>query len=290
MKILKIGDVWKARYGEKVYKLSLTTGCTCPNRDGSKSVGGCIFCSESGSGDFAQTARDIDTQIEQAKKLVEKKGGTKFIAYFQSFTNTYGPVDKLEPLFMQAASHPEVAEISIATRCDCLGDDVLAMLDRLNRIKPVTVELGLQSRKTETLNRINCCYTLQQFDDAVKKLQGIGVHTVAHIILGFPWESEDDMVASAFHVGQLGVNGIKLQLLHVLKGTQMGEDFMLNPFKTLTLEEYCHVLGRCLQALPPDMEIHRLTGDGAKRDLIAPLWSANKRVVMNTINRYIENL
>lgn len=291
MEYLKIGDVWKEKYSEKVYKISLSAGCTCPNRDGTKGVGGCIFCSEKGSGDFAQSGfLPIAQQIEQAKRLVAKKGGKKFIAYFQSYTNTYGDVKRLEKIFTEAASMPEIVEIAIATRCDCLGEDVIQMLDRLNKIKPVTVELGLQSANPETLKKINCCYTAEDFEKRVKLLKEHNIHVVAHIILGFPWESREDMVQSARFVAESGADGIKLQLLHYLKGTKMGEDYLKYNYPTMTLEEYAALLGDCLNALPAGMEIHRLTGDGAKKDLLAPLWTGDKRKTMNYISNYIKSL
>ena len=291
MEIRRIGDIWKEKYGEKVYKISLTAGCTCPNRDGTKGYGGCTFCSEKGSGDFAaDSVLPIDSQIESAKKLVQNKGAKKYIAYFQSFTNTYGDVNRLKEMFSARARRPDIVEISIATRCDCLSDGVMKMLSDINRIKPLTVELGMQSASDETLSKCNCRYTIRDFDAAVARLKSRGIRTVAHIILGFPWETDGDMVASAKHAGDLGVDGVKLQLLHVLKGTKLGNDFIKQPFDTLTLEHYAEILGRCLNALPRNMEIHRLTGDGAKKDLLAPMWSADKKTVMNYINTDIKNL
>ena len=291
MEIRRIGDIWKEKYGEKVYKISLTAGCTCPNRDGTKGYGGCTFCSEKGSGDFAaDSVLPIDSQIESAKKLVQNKGAKKYIAYFQSFTNTYGDVNRLKEMFSARARRPDIVEISIATRCDCLSDGVMEMLSDINRIKPLTVELGMQSASDETLSKCNCRYTIRDFDRAVARLKSRGIRTVAHIIVGFPWESEDDMVASAKHAGDLGVDGVKLQLLHVLKGTKLGADFEKEPFETLTLRRYTEILGKCLNALPKETEIHRLTGDGPKKDLLAPMWSADKRKTMNYINNYIKNL
>ncbi len=289
MKIRRIGDEWKEKYGEKIYKLSLATGCTCPNRDGSKGVGGCIFCSEKGSGDFARYSRDdLTRRIRQAKELVKAKGATKYVAYFQSFTNTYGKAERLEPLFTRAAMEDDIVEVSIATRCDCLGDDILDMLERIAKIKPLTVELGLQSMHRETLERINCKYTLEEFDDAIRHLKERNITTVAHLILGFSWESREQMIESARHVGEVGADGVKLQLLHVLKGTKLGEEYQKQPFRILTLEEYTSIVVDCLKAMPADMVIHRLTGDGSRKDLLAPMWSTDKKRVLNTINRRIE--
>jgi len=207
------------------------------------------------------------------------------VAYFQSFTNTYGRPERLEPLFTRAAMEDDIVEVSIATRCDCLDEDILAMLERIARIKPLTVELGLQSMHAQTLERINCKYTLREFDAAVKRLKERNITVVAHLIIGFPWESREQMVESARHVGEVGVDGVKLQLLHVLKGTKLGEEYQRQPFRTLTLEEYTSIIIDCLKVLPEDMVIHRLTGDGPKSLLLAPLWTKDKRSVINYINR-----
>ena len=291
MKYVKIGDIWKQQYGQKIYKLSLSTGCTCPNRDGTKGSGGCIYCSNQGSGDFAQShTQGILQQIENAKKLVNKKGAQKYIAYFQSFSNTYASVNYLEPIFTQAIKHPDVVELYIATRCDCINSDILGMLSRLQQIKPVTVELGLQTIHPQSLIQLNCCYTLKEFETALNALHARGVRTVIHAIMGLPWESERQMLETIKYIGKSGANGIKIHMLHVLRGTPLGNMYTKQPFPLLTEDEYIHLLGKALQLLPPNMEIHRLTGDGAKKDLIAPLWTANKRQVLNHINNYLKKL
>ncbi len=286
MRYTMIGDVWKEKYGEKIYKLSLSAGTTCPNRDGSRGWGGCIFCSERGSGDFAyDSSRDLKERIRKAKARVAGKGAKKFVAYFQSFTNTYGDLERLEELFAAAAREEDVMELSIATRCDCLGEDALRMLERVRRIKPVTVEIGLQSARKETLERINCLYTLEEYDSAVRTLKERGFPVVVHLILGFPWETKEDMVASARYVAQSGADGVKLQLLHVLRGTRMGADYIREPFRTLSMEEYTDILTDCVRVLPEDMVIHRLTGDGDKKLLLAPMWSRDKKKVLNAVTK-----
>lgn len=273
------------RFGGKVYKLSLDGGMTCPNRDGTLGTRGCRFCGVQGAGEFAAPAcGDISAQLAQAKERVAAKHrGGKYIAYFQSFTNTYAPVETLEPLFSQAMAPEDVAALSIATRPDCLGPAVLDLLAQLNRRKPVWVELGLQTIHPRSAAYIRRGYDLPVYDRAVKDLHAAGVEVITHVILGLPGETPEDMVATARYVGRSGADGIKLHLLHVLEGTDLAEDYRAGKVPLLTLEEYIRILEDCLAVLPPEMVIHRLTGDGAKGDLLAPLWSANKKHVLNAI-------
>ena len=286
---MRANEYYRARFGCKVYKLALDGGMTCPNRDGTKGNRGCIFCSGAGSGDFAeQPCGSVTAQIEAAKRRVAAKmENGKYIAYFQSFTNTYAPVSRLEPLFSEAITHPDVAALSVATRPDCLPDDVLALLARLDRIKPVFVELGLQTIHPETAAWIRRGYPLPDYDRAVSRLRALGLHTVVHVILGLPGETEQMMVQTAAYVARSGADGIKLQLLHVLEGTDLAALWRAGRVPTLSLEDYARLLGRCLAVLPPEMVIHRLTGDGAKKALLAPLWSADKKRVLNYVNRYL---
>lgn len=280
------------RFGEKVYKLSLDGGMTCPNRDGKISTGGCIFCSQGGSGDFAQKKCDnINLQIEKAKEQVRKKyKGDKFIAYFQNYTNTYAPIDYLEDLFMKAISNDSIVALSIGTRPDCLDDDVLKLLDKLNKIKPVFVELGLQTIHENTAQLINRGYSLSVFDKAVQDLKGININVVVHLILGLPNESEEMILDSVRYVSKCGADGIKLQLLHVLKNTRLEELYLNKEFDVLSKEEYITLLVKCIKEIPNDIVIHRLTGDAPKSILVAPLWSANKKDVLNSINGELSKL
>ena len=278
----------RERFGCKVYKLSLSAGCTCPNRDGSIGTRGCIFCS--GSGEFAASgAASIPEQLEQAKYILGKKApGAKFIAYFQDYTNTYGSVSRLEPLFRAAMEPDDVVMLSVATRPDCLPDSMLAMLSRLRREKPVMVELGLQTIHEETARYIRRGYPLSVFDEIVRKLHDLDIEVVAHMILGLPGETAQMMEKTARHLGVLGVDGVKLHLLHVLRGTDLAAEYEAGHIRTLELDEYISLLEQCLATLPPDVVIHRLTGDGAKRDLIAPLWSADKKRVLQAIKTRFE--
>ncbi len=285
-------DYYRARFGRKLYKLALQGGMTCPNRDGTKGSRGCIFCSASGSGDFAEPmAETVFDQIERAKTRVARKAGDGgYIAYFQSFTNTYAPVDYLERLFSQAIAHPDVAALAVATRPDCLPEPVLELLGRLDRQKPVIVELGLQTIHPDTAEFIRRGCPLADYDRAVAALNARGIHTVVHMILGLPGESEDMMVQTARYIGQSGAGGIKLQLLHVLRGTDLADLWRQGRVPVMNLEQYAHAIGRCLQALPPETVVHRLTGDGPKKDLLAPLWTGNKKAVMNYVNQYLRGL
>ena len=278
----------KRRFGCKVYKLSLSAGCTCPNRDGTLGARGCIFCS--GSGEFAASgSASIPEQLEQAKYILGKKTqGAKFIAYFQDFTNTYGAVSRLEPLFLAAMEPDDVVALSIATRPDCLPEDILRMLARLRAKKPVFVELGLQTIHDNTAQYIRRGYPLSVFDDAVQKLHALEIEVIAHQILGLPGETAEMIVETTRHLGQLPVDGVKLHLLHILRGTDLAAEYEAGRVKPLELDAYIDILEQCLAVLPPKIVIHRLTGDGAKRDLIAPLWSADKKRVLNAIQTRFE--
>lgn len=273
-------------FGCKVYKLALSAGCTCPNRDGTIGTRGCIFCS--GSGEFAASAAlPVAEQITRAKRLVAAKAGpeARYIAYFQDYSNTYAPADTLRPLFMAAIEQPEICALSIATRPDCLLPEILALLSELREKKPVWVELGLQTIHPATAHYIRRGYPLSVFDRAVRQLKVLDIHVIAHMILGLPGETPDMMVQTARYIGQSGVDGIKLHLLHVLTGTDLADDYAAGKFEAMTLDAYLSVLEDCLRVLPRGMVIHRMTGDGAKRSLIAPLWSADKKRVLNAINR-----
>lgn len=281
-----LNEYLKNTFGEKVYKISLNGGMTCPNRDGTLGSKGCIFCSRGGSGEFAANAvLDIKSQIEQAKQRIKTKTDCRrFIAYFQPFTNTYASVDYLEEIFTQAIEGDEIVALSIATRPDCLGKDVLALLDRLNQIKPVWVELGLQTIHKQTADYIRRGYELDVYDTAVRNLHKIGINVITHIILGLPNESKEMMLDTVKYVGER-TDGVKLQLLHILKETDLLDDYNADRFKALSLEEYIDILCDCIEVLPKNVVIHRITGDGDKKLLVAPMWSANKKNVLNTINK-----
>ena len=273
-------------FGCKVYKLALSAGCTCPNRDGTLGSRGCIFCS--GSGEFAASAAfPVSEQIAQAKQLVAAKAGpdARYIAYFQDYSNTYAPADTLKPLFLTAIDQSDICALSIATRPDCLPPDILALLSELRKKKPIWVELGLQTIHASTAQYIRRGYLLSVFDNAVRQLKALDIHVVAHMILGLPGETPEMMVQTARYIGQSGADGVKLHLLHVLAGTDLAADYAAGNFETMTLDAYLSVLEDCLRVLPRELVIHRMTGDGAKRSLIAPLWSADKKRVLNAINR-----
>ena len=278
-------------FGEKVYKLALDGGMTCPNRDGTLDTRGCIFCSAGGSGDFAEgRCASVAEQIERAKARVRKKtDAAKFIAYFQSYTNTYAPVEYLESLFSEAIEEDCVAALSIGTRPDCLGDEVIALLSRLNQIKPVWVELGLQTIHEETVRYIRRGYPLPVYEDALRRLKAAGITVIVHVILGLPGESREMMLATIDYLsGEHRPDGIKLQLLHVLEGTDLATEYRAGKFQTMEMEEYWDILFACLEHLPPDMVIHRLTGDGPKRSLLAPMWTGDKKRVLNSMNRELQ--
>lgn len=289
MEYLSFNKYLKDKFGQKVYKISLDGGFTCPNRDGKTGTRGCIFCSKGGSGDFAESREmSITEQIESGKKKVEKKiKSGKYIAYFQAFTNTYAPVEMLRQKYEEAINHPDIVALSIATRPDCLGDDVLRLLDEMNKIKPVFVELGLQTIHQKSAKYIRRGYDLSVYNKAVRDLKKIGVNVVVHVIVGLPNESENDMLETVKYVCESGANGIKLQLLHVIDGTDLAKDYEKGLFKTLEFDEYVNLIVKCVKIIPKDIVIHRLTGDGAKKDLIAPLWSADKKRVLNAINKVL---
>lgn len=303
------------RFGHKVYKISLSTGCTCPNRDGKISYGGCIFCSEGGSGDFAAPAAlSVKNQIENGKKLIKTKlkniapENISYIAYFQSFTNTYAPVEKLKTIFYEAAGFNEISVISIATRPDCLSDDCIKMLEKLNKIKPVWIELGLQTIHAATAEYINRGYALDIFENSLKRLKEAGIEVIVHVILGLPGETEEMMLETIKYLSGLNIDGIKLQLLHVLNNTRLGNIFfeqynllsdlysgnelLLKTAEKLKLniispEMYVDIVKKCIEILPEHIVIHRLTGDAPKKDLIYPLWSTDKKRILNSINKIL---
>jgi len=280
---------YRSRFGCKVYKLAIDAGFTCPNRDGSISTGGCSFCSASGGGDFAESGASVREQLEKAKKrVVFKNKNGKYIAYFQSFTNTYGPISKLEYLYRQAMAPEYIVGLAIGTRPDCLGSDVVTLLERLNRIKPITIELGLQTIHDTTAEAFHRGYRTEVYYDAVKRLKTAGLEVVTHIILGLPEETMEMMVQTTQEVIHAGTDGVKFHLLHVLKGTGLETDYLAGKFRCLTLEEYAAILKACLKVVPSHVTVHRITGDGAKKDLVAPLWSADKKQVLAYLNRYLE--
>ena len=275
----------KNRFGEKIYKVSLDGGFTCPNRDGTIGTGGCIFCSEGGSGDFASDARlSVSDQITQGISLVAAKNpSSRYIAYFQAFTNTYAPVSRLRKLFTEAIEDSQIAALAIGTRPDCLPDNVLALLKELNERKPVFVELGLQTIHPVTAGLIRRGYPLSCFEEAVRNLSSIGVWTVVHLILGLPGETEDMMLESVRYLNSLPIHGVKFSMLHILKGTDLADIYREKPFPVFTMESYVNLILQCIGNLRSDIVIHRLTGDGPKDLLIAPLWSLRKRTVLNNI-------
>lgn len=288
----------KQTYGRKIYKISLNGGMTCPNRDGTKGLGGCIFCSKGGSGDFASSSMlSITDQIEEGKKLIKVKLPSspkqsldcktpkgQYIAYFQAYTNTYGKIEHLREIFLEAIKHQEIVALSIATRPDCLDNDVLTLLAELNTIKPVWIELGLQTCHEKTANFIRRGYSLSVFEDAVKNLNKISVNIVVHLILGLPGETKKDVMESVAYVAKQQVNGVKLQLLHVLEDTDLAD----YSFPILTKEEYIDQVISCLEIIPEEIVIHRVTGDGPKDLLIAPKWSANKKSVLNDLHKELK--
>jgi len=282
----------KETFGEKTYKVALDGGMSCPNRDGTVSTGGCIFCSNGGSGDFAikhNKDNNITKQIETAIAFLRAKHkfvGNKFIAYFQSFSNTYAPVSYLEDIFSQAIKHPEVCALSIGTRPDCFNEDIYNLLEKLNKTKPVWVELGLQTIHEKTAKLINRGYKLSVFENTVHELRKRNITVIVHVIIGLPGEKAADLYETIDYLNKMDIQGIKLQLLHVLKNTALAD--MMGNFKILTLDEYIDILCECITRLSPDIVIHRLTGDGPKDLLIAPEWSKNKRLVLNTLSHELK--
>ena len=287
---MRLNEYLRNTFGCKVYKISLNGGFTCPNRDGTIDTRGCIFCSAGGSGDFAESpTQSVTEQIEAGKaRVASKMKDGKYIAYFQAFTNTYGPVEKLRALYTEAIRHPDIVALSVATRPDCLPQEVLELLEELNHIKPVWVELGLQTIHPATADYIRRGYDLEVYDRAVRDLRARHLEVITHVILGLPGETAADMVETVRHVVASGATGIKLQLLHVLRGTDLAKDYEVGKFEVLTEDAYMEILRQCLAVIPPQMVIHRLTGDGPKRILIAPLWSGDKKHVLNRVNRLLE--
>ena len=282
-----INQYCRDTFGCKVYRIAINAGLTCPNRDGTLGSRGCIFCSAGGSGDFAQDpSLSVTEQIEAGKKRVASKTNDgKYIAYFQAFTNTYAPVEKLRVLFSEAVSHPDIVALSVATRPDCLPEDVLSLLSELNEIKPVWVELGLQTVHERTAEYIRRGYPLSVYDEAVRNLRERNLEVITHVILGLPGETTEDMEETVRYVCSSGSTGIKLQLLHVLKGTDLAAEYEAGRVSVMSEDEYIDLIVRFLKIIPKDTVIHRLTGDGAKKDLIAPLWSGNKKHVLNRLNQ-----
>ena len=296
MIIRTLSDYCKEKFGTKVYRLSLSTGCSCPNRDGKAGIGGCSFCSEGGSGEFATKVKPVEVQIEEAKDRVKskfpkdiKEEDKKYIAYFQSFTNTYGDVDRLGGIFKTAVLRDEIAAISIGTRPDCLEEDMLDLLDELNKIKPVWIELGLQTIHEDSAKAFNRGYSLPVFNKAYMELKKRNIEVIVHVILGLPGETDKDMYDTVRYLANLSpkLDGIKLHLLHILKNTRLEREYREKPFKILSLDEYTEILINCLRILPESVVIHRMTGDGDKRLLVEPLWSGDKKRVLNTINKAI---
>ena len=281
----RLNDVLRAQYGEKVYKLSLSSGCTCPNRDGTLGYGGCTFCSEGGSGDFAAAPGEIGAQIEEAKARIRRKtDARKFIAYFQSYTNTYGDLSRLEALYAETLAREEIVALSLGTRPDCLGADVLGMLERLNRSKPVWVELGLQTMHDRTAEAVHRGYPLAVFESGYRALKALGITVVVHVIFSLPDETRADMLDTVRYLAALSPppDGVKLQMLHVLRGTALGAQYENAPFPLLSLEEYAELIAESVRILPEDTVLHRMTGDAPGRLLIAPEWTRNKKRVVNT--------
>ncbi|MBQ3192899.1 MAG: TIGR01212 family radical SAM protein [Oscillospiraceae bacterium] len=286
MKLLS--DYYKERFGCKIYKLSLDGGFSCPNRDGSLGTGGCIFCT--GSGEFAEGGPEpVAVQLERAKRRVAAKNkGGRYMAYFQAFTNTYAPAETLRRLYLAAIEPEDIVGLAIGTRPDCLGDDVMAVLQEVSARKPVSVELGLQTIHEDTARYIRRGYSADVYFDAVKRLKEAGIEVVTHIILGLPGERVEDMVQTTKAAVAAGTDGVKFHLLHVLQNTDLAKDYEAGKFRCLSMEEYGAVLKQCIDVLPEHIVVHRITGDGAKKDLIAPLWSADKKRVLNYLHRVLD--
>ena len=291
VEINRLSDELKRRFGEKVYKISLTSGCTCPNRDGTLSDRGCLFCSQQGSGEFSPPPLSISEQIVTARKrIADKTSARKFIGYFQSYTNTYGDQERLLSMFRETVSYPEICALSVGTRPDCLEDGMVKGLSEINLIKPVWVELGLQTTNEDTAERMNRCYSLDVFRDAYRRLKAAGLEVIVHVILGLPGETEDDMLETARYLASLDpvLDGIKIHMLQILKGTELADIYETDPFHVLSLEEYTDLVIKVLKTLDPKTVIHRFTGDGPKRILIEPQWCWDKKKVLNYMNSRIE--
>ncbi len=301
MKIRTLSDHLKQQYGQKIYKLSLSAGCTCPNRDGTLGTGGCSFCSAGGSGEFAQPVVDeasIDAQIDRAIHLVRAKlpkgqspENQKFIAYFQSYTNTYGDIERLSGLYRKVIVRPDIVALSIGTRPDCIGEKQMHMLSELNAIKPVWVELGLQTIHDETARKIHRGYPTAVFKECYDRLKDAGLTVIVHVILGLPGETREDMLDTVRYLAHLQppIDGIKLQMLNILEGSALGEDYKQNPFAQMSMEEYTDLVVQCLKLLPEDVVIHRMTGDGPRNLLLSPMWVTDKKRVLNILHKKIQN-
>lgn len=287
MRYNNVNSFFREKFGTKIIKISLDGGFTCPNRDGTLSYGGCIFCSEKGSGDFAGDRKlDIEKQFEINKvKMSKKWKDGKYIAYFQAFTNTYAPLEYLKELFIKASNLPDVVGIFIATRPDCITEEIAKFLCKLNKKIYVCIELGFQTSKAESIKLINRCYDNIIFENCVKMLNNYNLDIIVHTILGLPYETKNDMLETIKYVSKFNINGIKLQLLHIIKDTNLHKLYLKNNFKILTLEEYVDIVVSCIEILPPNIVIHRITGDGDKNTLVEPKWSLNKKVVINSINK-----
>ena len=292
MRLKLLNDYLRETFGCKVYKIALNAGFTCPNRDGTLGTDGCIFCSAGGRGEFAEDATlSITEQIEAGKARVAKKiKDGKYIAYFQAYTNTYARIDRLRSLYMEAAGHPDIVAISIATRPDCLPGEVLDLLDEIQKIKPVWIELGLQTIHLKTAAYIRRGYDLPVYDRAVRELRSRGIEVITHVILGLPGETIPEMLETVRYVCDSGATGIKLQLLHVLKETDLEKEYLEGRVHVLSEDEYLDILEQCLRLIPEQVVIHRLTGDGDKRLLVAPLWSGDKKHVWNRIQKIMEQI
>ena len=286
--MITANEYYRQKFGCKVYKLSLDGGFTCPNRDGTLGTRGCLFCSEAGGGDFAEHGTAAQ-QLEQAKKRVSAKikGECKYIAYLQAFTNTYGPVEKLQKLYFQAIAPEDIVGLAIGTRPDCLQPEVISLLAEINRQKPVSIELGLQTSSDQTARIIRRGYPFSVYRDAVRRLKKAGLEVVTHVIIGLPGETGEDAVRTTMAAVAAGTDGIKFHLLHVLRGTDLEIMYQAGKYEPLTLEEYGCILKACMDVLPENMVVHRITGDGAKKDLIAPLWSGDKKRVLNYLNHVL---
>ena len=286
MNYTRLSDHYRQKFGCKVYKLSIDAGFTCPNRDGTCGTGGCIFCTGRGSGEFAEAGGTVTDQLNRARaRVAAKNKDGKYIAYFQAFTNTYAPVETLRKLYLEAMEPEDVVGIAIGTRPDCLGDGVIELLKELNEIKPISVELGLQTVHEASARYIRRGYVNQVYFDGVRRLKEAGLDVVTHIILGLPGETPDMAAQTTAAAVKAGTDGVKFHLLHVMRGTDLEKDYLAGKFACLTLEEYGHWLKTCLAQVPEAVVVHRITGDGAKKDLIAPAWSGDKKRVLNYLNR-----
>ncbi len=290
MHYLSFNDAMRARFGRKMYKLSLDGGFTCPNRDGTLGKGGCIFCS--GAGEFAaKPSHSLCEQLADAKvRVAAKAKDAGYIAYFQSFTNTYAPPERLRELYLPVVQHPEVAVLDIATRPDCLGPEVLEVLAELAAVKPLWVELGLQTIHPHTARLIRRGYDLRVYDEAVKSLHRIGAEVITHQIIGLPGESDREIYDTARYIGESGADGVKFHLLHIVQGTDLARLYEDGALEPLSMERYFELLAGCIRRIPSSMVVHRLTGDGDKRTLLAPAWSGNKKAVLNAMNRYFDEI